>query len=375
VTAKQLGFKAPPALAIAEGATTPDPGIVGVSCWSSTLAKPVYWTGTQWTAGASGGGGSPGGATKEVQFNNAGAFAGAANVEIDGGDLCLVANLTPATPPANNVKLFGKGLAGRLLVATMGPSGLDAAVQPAFWRQKVARWNPPGNATTVPGVDGIAAPTAVGTATARNVATTNLMSRTKRLGYVSAATAAAITGHYNTVAQFTTGNGAGLGGVFYSCRFAASDAAAVAGARMFVGMSSTVAAPANVEPSAILNCIGLAQLSTSSTQLYLVYGGSAAQAAIPLGTDFPPMTAAGATNGVVYDLTLFAPPNSNGVVGYRVERVGTAFVAEGTLTPATAGVQTPLNTTLLAHRAWRCNNATLLAVGLDVLGYYIETDY
>lgn len=322
-----------------------------------------------------GGSGSPGGSTKKLQYNNAGAFAGAANVEIDSGDLCLVIGTTPTTPPASNVKFFAKGLAGRILGATMGPSGLDAALQPAVWRQKVGRWNPPGNGTTVPGVDGFNAPTALGTATARNVATTNLFTRTRRLGYVSAATAAAFAGHYNTAAQFTTGDGAGLGGFFYSCRFAASDAAAVAGVREFVGVSSSVAAPTNVEANTLTNCIGVAQLSTDTTQMYLVYGGSAAQTAIGLGTNFPPMTAAGATNGVLYDLTLFAPPSSNGVVGYRLERVGTAFVAEGTLTPGTPGLQTPLNTTLLAHRAWRTNNATLLGVGLDMLGVYIETDY
>lgn len=371
---KSLRFEAPPALAIAEGATTPNPGIVGVSVWSTTLLKPVYWTGSAWTAGASGGG-APAGSTKEVQFNNAGAFAGAANVEIDSGDLCLVVGTTPTAPPANNVKLFAKGLAGRMLPASVGPSNMDAALQPSTWRQKIASWSPPGNSTTVPAVTGFNAPTALATATARSVATTNLMSRTRRLGYVSAATAAAITGHYSTLAQFTTGDGAGLGGFFYSCRFAASDAAAVAGARQFVGLSSNVAAPTNVEANTLTNTIGVAQLSTDSTQMYLVYGGSAAQTAVALGTNFPPMTAAGATNGVVYDLTLFAPPSSNGVVGYRLERVGTTFVAEGTLTPATAGVQTPLNTTLLAHRAWRTNNATALAVGLDIVNIYIETDY
>jgi len=39
------------------------------------------------------------------------------------------------------------------------------------------------------------------------------------------------------------------------------------------------------------------------------------------------------------------------------------------------GVQTPASTVLLGHRAWRTNNTTGLAVGLDVLGVYIETDY
>lgn len=50
---KSLRFEAPPSLAIAEGATTPSPGIVGVSVWSSTLGKIVYWTGTLWTAARS----------------------------------------------------------------------------------------------------------------------------------------------------------------------------------------------------------------------------------------------------------------------------------------------------------------------------------
>jgi hypothetical protein len=327
------------------------------------------------TINASGGGGSPAGATKELQYNNAGAFAGAANVEIDNGDLCLVVGAAPATPPALNVKLFAKSLAGRILPASVGPSGLDAALQPSTWRQKIGRWNPAGNSTTVPSVDGLNAYTALGTATARTVATTNLMTRTRRLSYVSAATAAGFAGHYSTVAQFTTGDGAGLGGFFYSRRFAASDAAAVAGVREFVGLSSSVAAPTNVEANTLTNCVGVAQLSTDTTQMYLVYGGSTAQAAIALGTNFPPMTAAGASNGVMYDLTLFAAPSANGVIGYRLERVGTAFVAEGTLTPGTPGLQTPLNTTLLADRAWRCNNATLLACSIDLINIYVETDY
>lgn len=361
--------------AIAEGATTPVPLIGKAWAWSTTLNKPVYWNGTTWSAGSAGGSTSPGGTTGEVQFNNAGAFGGVANVEVDNGDLILVENASPVTPTATKVKLFAKKIASRMFLAMVGPSGMDVVVQPSLWRQKVARWNPPGSATTVPGVDGIAAPTAVGTATTRAVLTTNLFTRMKRFGYVSAATAAAFCGHYTSVAQFTTGNGSGLGGFFYACRFGFSDAAVVAGLRSFVGMSSTVAAPSNVEPSALLNSIGIAQLSTDATQLYMIYGGSAAQSAIPLGTNFPPMQGVGAVNGVAYDLSIFCPPNSNGVVNVRLERIGTAFVYENTITPATPGVQTPLNTTLLAHRAWRTNNATLLAVGIDICGFYIETDY
>lgn len=47
---QQLSFQKPLVLAIAEGATTPDPGQAGVTVWSSTLSKLVYWTGSIWTA-------------------------------------------------------------------------------------------------------------------------------------------------------------------------------------------------------------------------------------------------------------------------------------------------------------------------------------
>ena len=51
MTTKQLGYQAPPSLAIAEGATTPNPGIVGVSVWSTTLSRLVTWNGTLWDSG------------------------------------------------------------------------------------------------------------------------------------------------------------------------------------------------------------------------------------------------------------------------------------------------------------------------------------
>lgn len=352
---------------------TPSTAIEGVLALVGT--QLVYCDGSNWlNAGAS----QPGGTSSAIQFNSGtgSGFGGSANFFVDNLDNSMLIKDFASLPstPVSGMKLFTKKLANRVLPATICSSGMDAALQPATWRQKIGRWNPAGNSATVPSVDGLPALTAQGTVTARNVATTNLFSRTRRIGYVSAATAAAFAGHFSPAAQFTTGDGAGLGGFFYSCRFGFSDAAAVSGARAFVGLSSSVAAPTNVEFNTLTNQIGVAQLSTDATQLYIVYGGSAAQTAIPLGTNFPPMAGAGATNGIMYDLTLFSPPNANAVVYYYLERVGTSFVATGTLS-GTAGTTTPANTTLLAHRALRCNNAQLLAVGIDIIGVYFETDY
>ncbi len=276
---------------------------------------------------------------------------------------------TPPAAPANSGTLFARMLAGRVLPAMVGPSGPESLLQPWMARKAVGYWRPPGNAITLAAVGSYTAPTLVGTATARNVATTNLFTRQLRLGLVSAATAAALAESRVAVAQVTIGNGAGLGGFTKVVRFGCSDAATVAGARQFVGVSSNTAAATNVEPSTLTNSIGVGH-GAADTNLKLYFGGSAAQAPIDLGVNFPANT----LSVDAYELALFAAPE-NGNVGWMVTRLNTGAVASGMLTAATAGLQLPLNTTLLSyHKAWRTNNAALLAVGLDIISDYIETD-
>lgn len=339
---KNLNFQAPPALAIAEGAASPNPGIVGVSVWSTTLGRPVYWTGSQWTAGTSGGGGSTD---------------------------PLVLATTGSTPSvaANTVVVFGRTIAGRALPAFVGPAGVDSALQPWLARNKVGYWCPPGNATTVPGVFGFTAPTITGfTATARNVATTNKFSRMRRLGYVTAATAGTVGQWRLSVTQFTTGGLAGLGGFNnYIIRFGISDASLVSGARMFMGMR-TSATPTNVEPSTLTNCIGVGH-GAADTNMRLYYGGSAAQTPIDLGADFPVDT-----NNTPYELALNSPPGAATTVRWQVTNLRTGVTASGELTGGSAVL--PQETTLLAPWGYRTNNATAAAVAIDVMSAYIETD-
>ena len=111
----------------------------------------------------------------------------------------------------------------------------------------------------------------------------------RRLGYVSSATAGSLAGQYISVAQFSAGSGSYDGsGFFYICRFIPSSASTVSGMRFFVGMSSNISAATNVDPSTLTNSIGVGQLSTDATQLYLCYGGSAAQTTIALGATYFP---------------------------------------------------------------------------------------
>jgi hypothetical protein len=275
----------------------------------------------------------------------------------------------PAAPAAGSMTEFDWSFAGLPMAAQRGAGRSAELLQTGIAGNPIALWQPPGNSTTVPGVLGMPAPTTVGTATTRSVATTSLATRIRRLGYVSVATAAGLASQYMTVAQYTTGTGtSGIGGFYYTARFVPSDAAAVVGERTFIGLRNATTAPTNVEPNTLTNAVGICQLSTSST-FQICYGGSAASTAIDLGVNFPAST----LSADAYQLTLTSPSETANVITYRVERLGTAFVAEGTLT-GTAGTAFPANTTLLGHVATKTNNATALAVGLDMGTIYIETE-
>ena len=296
-------------------------------------------------------------------------YSESGGVQVSSAESSTLATLTlpdtqsPATPGAGYGTIFIKEVGGRMMAAQIGPSGLDTTLQANLGGNKAAMWMPPGGSTTVPGVFGMAALTATGTATARTVATTNLLTRMTRLGYVSAATAGALAGAREAVAKFTTGAGPGLGGFFARYRFGVSDPATVAGARMFVGLDALTAAPTNIDPSTKVNCVGVGQIAASNN-LQIIYGNATAKAPIDLGAGFPANT-----NTDAYELNLFSPPA--GGVHWHVRRLNTAFEASGFL----ASMETPAATTLLCHQLWRSNNATALAVGLDVCGIYIETDH
>jgi hypothetical protein len=279
------------------------------------------------------------------------------------------ATATITTPSAS--AFYTRAWAGRSMFAFIGADGVEQLMQNHLASAKPGLWLPPGNATTVPGVTGLTAWTTTGTATARTVATTNKATRLKRLGYVSAATAGALAYQYSASAQFTCGTGTVLngGGFLFVMQFVPSNAAAVSGERFFAGISSNVAAPTNVEPNTLTNTIGVAQLSTDATQLYLVYGGSAAQTAIALGaTNFP-----GATlSTTAFEIAIFAPSSVANTYYVQITNLNTEAIYTNTLTGAATIV--PQSTTLLAPRIWKTNNATLLAVGYDMVSTYLGSE-
>ena len=273
----------------------------------------------------------------------------------------------PSLPPANHLYTFVSSVAGRLLPKIKGPKALPTVMQTHIARNKIGIWTPPGNATTQPGVFGYTAHTYVGTVTARSVTTANKLNRMRRLGIVSSSPAGSLASFRTSVLQISTGTGSGLGGFFKIFRFGISDTALVANARMFVGISASVAAPTNVHPNTLTNVIGVGHGESDST-LRLYYGGSAAQTPINLGVNFPVDTQ------TPYELALFSPPTELDTIYWQVTNLVTGNIINGSIT-STGGTNLPTNSLLLNY-AWgyRTNNTDSLSVGLDIVNDYIETD-
>lgn len=322
------------------------------------------------------------GSNMQVQYNNNGILAGESGLVFNAASNVLGLTGTtpsfqlaaginsPASPSANTLAIFGREIAGRAMVAQVGSSGLDTSLQPLLARNKIGYWNPPGNATTAPGVFGITALTANGTATSRTVAITTLATRMRRIGYPSSATAGTFAGVRLAAAQFTCGSGTNDGSGFMLIeRWVESDPAVVAGRRAFHGMTNLTTAMTNVEISTLTYKVGICQLSTDATQWYWYNSGSLVGTPVAVGTA---IGAPGGSSIRAWELAIFAPMGIANTYYLELTNVTTGVKATTTMTGAATVV--PQSTTLLAWNAWATNNTTALAVGIDLCSLYIETD-
>lgn len=320
-----------------------------------------------WAVPAGGGGGSPGGVSGELQFNNAGAFGGAADVEIEGGQLRLPAIATPSAPTAGGVKLYGRDVAGRVMPAIIGPSGLDTALQPFFGRNRIGLVLPPGNTT---GINQLGFnTTATGTATTANVATTNRHTYMRRLDYlVTTASTTAVAGFRNSALQWSLGApSVDNGGFHLVLRWGPATGVANANHRAFVGMRGSASAPTDVNPSTLTNICGMGYDSGDANVQFLHNDGSGSATKIDLGASFPKPSADRTT---AYEIALFAPPGTVQSLSYEVRNLGTGASATGTVT-----TDLPATTQLLTVLGYMGVGGTSSVVGLALMGLYIETDY
>jgi hypothetical protein len=352
------------------GSTAPTAGsfVEGEPAWDSTNGRLYIKNaaGTMVEIGA-GGSGSPGGSTGQVQFNNAGAFAGAGDVTIHEGDLVLADNAA-ATAPAAGSKLAALSIGGRSMPAFKNSSAsAAAALQPTFAQNRVSIWQG-ACGSNAPVALGTATLTATGTATSANIATTNRQTRTQRLEYLvtTAATTAVAGWRYPNLGWTVGGAAADEGGFFYVCRWGPATGVATTTNRAFVGMANTTAAPTDVEPSTITNIVGMGW-DAADANIQIMHRGTGAVTKINLGASFPVPTT---DRTKAYELVMFSPPGSTQSVSYTVTDLGTGATTSGTIS-----TNMPTNTTLLAPRGWMSVGGTSSVIGIALMSCYLETDY
>jgi hypothetical protein len=271
----------------------------------------------------------------------------------------------PAAPAAGKVRVFGRNVGGRMMAAFKGPSGLDSSLQPILSRNKVAWANPQGNGAVIAAV-GLTM-TATGTATAANVATTNLHQSMKRVNaQVTTAATTAVAGFRHAAAQWFLGaSGRKFGGFHFVCRFGpATGAAANTTRRGFCGFSSIVTASTDVNPSTLANIIGVGCDSTDTTYQIMHKNGTATATKINTGIV---KSAADVTE--VYELAMFNPPGSSQVT-FEFTNLTTDAVFRHTAT-----TNLPASTTLLAPQLYYSVGGVSSVIGAALMSMYIETDY
>lgn len=299
-----------------------------------------------------------------ILARGASAWAALANVAGSDGDLELTEHIPTTTPASGKLRAFASSLAGRSMLGTIGPSGARMLLQPYLGQQHLFAWLPTTSATVLTvGITNVTIITATGGA----IATTNSFTHARRCHSTSPATSAAVCGYRTAATHLSRQQG-----FFIVYRFGIADGTIVTTGRTFVGLSTAIGAPTDVDPSGQTNILGVGT-DANDTTLQLYAAGSSAQSRTQLvvtsgpnvGGTFPMNT----TSVDMYELAMFVP--AGGTLTYEVTRLNTGDVAKGTVT---AAANLPSTTTLLTEQAWRSNGATAAAVVLALFVMAGDTD-
>ena len=325
---------------------------------SATPNQVPQWNGSNWVPVTLSTGGSPGGSTGQVQYNNASAFAGATNVKINSNNLELVKPASePTTAPADSIVMYTKSIGQRDLPAFVDSSGWATNLQTCIARNKFIMMNFNAGTTTAPIATGfVYTPTVVGTSNtasgAVTIGTTSLLAGSRRSSFLTANTAGNACGWRTSVAQCWRGNGVGRGGFFCVWKFGIGDAALQTGATLFVGLNDSTNAPdataienpTTTTNATMRNTVGLVLADGSTTYTIIHRSGLGLPTTIPL-TGFT----ANLTD--IVEFCLYAAPNDSTIHYYVKIYANSGSDQEISGNIGTANI--PPNLTLFVPHCWR----------------------
>ena len=198
-----------------------------------------------------------------------------------------------------------------------------------------------------------------GTANGVVVSAGNLFTQCPRVRMTSAAVVGSSSGLNGSSAYLWRGSAVGMGGFYV--RIVAGIELFQANSRMFLGMYASSTVIGNVNPSTLLNMVGIGFDSGQTTMRLLTNDNVGAATALDLGVNFP------TTSGQdLYEVVLSCEPNGS-EIRYRVERLNGGNVAEGAIL-----TDLPLNTAFMTPHMWYNNGSSAGACELSIVRMYAE---
>ena len=234
----------------------------------------------------------------------------------------------------------------------------DLAAGPCVWKATAG-------AATISAL-GLGGPTAVGTATLANIATTNKFTMMPRLEYlVTTAAITAVAGFRGTVPIVAVGGtAADLGGFRCTMVWGPCTGVATTTNRAFAGLANNSAAPTDVEPSTQTLVVGMGWDAADANIQMMFNDATATCTKVDLGGSFAVPTTDRAS---LYKLEMYSPKGITQSVQWRVTDLVSGAVAQGTQT-----TDLPTTASLLVAKGWMSVGGTSSVIGFSLTSVYLD---
>lgn len=318
----------------------------------------TFWRGdATWATPA---GTSPGGSTTQVQFNNAGAFGGASNVNIDTDGRLLLPVSTALPTVSTGGKPYGDTNSGLAQLRWLPQLGIDAPLQRKLGYGTIGIATPAATGTLFAEghFAGAALQNTAGTTTNKTYSNTSVLSCKTR--YIMAASTAA-----NQVVTVRMGNTAPSGLIMNDSAYGGGTLLTMtlgfpvysSGQRIFMGYQTlTSNISGTVDISTLVNMFGIGKDVADST-LQWMHNDST-------GTATKSSTGVTVNTNNIYVIEIFVPSNSTAIYGVLYEMTNTACTVVSSYNTSS---NIPTVGTRLYFQQFIGNAATGIATSLAVI--------
>jgi hypothetical protein len=351
----------------------------------------VRFAGTAWELVSFGaysvGSVSPGGATAQIQYNNAGAFAGDADFTWDAANNVLKLGGTdtgviltgvtnePSAPAAGDLRIYSRSVAGRMVPKIIGPSGIDTILQNALFQNCILMYVPSTGAIGTGSGAGlgpvwtsggtVSHPTPDSTAPAIS----NQMRRTRYANVVTTTNQTlGIKAAAGDTLNYWRGNAAGLGGFFYAARFIV-ELYPASTVRLFAGLTASSATYVVASNTVLNNTCGLWHSTTDPSTGAGAFNFVTRNATT---TTKQSITLANAiAGGNSYDFYMFCPPNGS-TISWRLDDKN-----NGVTYSNSTSTTLPVSTVFMGPQCAMSNgtaNIVVTTTAIGIAGVYTEAD-